>query len=289
MTIAAPGPTKNPPDADHAADSQPAAGLSDARLSDAALVTEVATMLTPPRQEPADSFVLHAPLELIARSALLPYIRPAARHEARRRLVDLADGYRSASPPVTPPPAQTFADTRAATARLIAAIDRGELDDVDAVASWLGQAASAAELRTLLAEALIPRLGAAAHAPIFLFQLPRVAPRGQISPELLRGLARELARVPDWRLHWLGERVPRTEATPEAVWDALAAVPELGRPQSDFIFPLMSRIDTEHRANEWLGAVTGEDRGSDPDMRERGRVVLRAAAWSMLVEPPDHA
>ena len=195
--------------------------------SDAALLEEVAALLTPPRREPADSFVLHAPLELIARSALLPYVRPSARGDARRRVVELGDGYRTASPPAAEPRAQSFDDPAAAAAALVRAIDEGELDDVDAAARWLGQNTSARELRGLLAPSVVPRLGAAAHAPIFLFQLPRVAPRGQITPELLRGLVRELARVPDWRLHWLDDRSAGTspDPRPEALWDALAAVP----------------------------------------------------------------
>ena len=43
---------------------------------DAALVGYVADRVREPREQPADSFVLHAPLELLARTALLPWVSP---------------------------------------------------------------------------------------------------------------------------------------------------------------------------------------------------------------------
>src|ERR1043165_2338865 len=50
----------------------PAAGSA----SDLRLVEGVADVLATPREDPADSFVLHAPLELVARTALLPFVAP---------------------------------------------------------------------------------------------------------------------------------------------------------------------------------------------------------------------
>ena len=91
-------------------------------------------------------------------------------------------------------PRRTSRRSRPAQRRLVAAIDRGELDDVDQAARWLGRAATGPELQSLLAADIVTRLAAAAHAPIFLFQLPRIAPRGEVTGELLRGLARELGR-----------------------------------------------------------------------------------------------
>ena len=53
-----------------------------ASLSDAELCEGVAGLLAVPRRAPADSFVLHAPLELLARTALLPLVHPASRERA---------------------------------------------------------------------------------------------------------------------------------------------------------------------------------------------------------------
>ena len=63
------------------------------RLSDGELVALAAAHLSLPRRDRADSFVLHAPLELLARSALLPLVEPAQREVARRRIAALVTAY----------------------------------------------------------------------------------------------------------------------------------------------------------------------------------------------------
>ena len=256
------------------------------RVSDVRLVAEVGAVLTRPRRAPADSFVLHAPLELAARAALLPWVRPDRREDARLRLVALAAGFEAFGEPVAEPSPEHFPSNEAAALQLAGAVQSGDLDAVDVAARWLGRAAKPAELRVLLADAVVPRLSAAAHAPIFLYHLPRVAPRGEISGELLRGLSRELARAPDWCLHWID--VPHAGVTTDArgVFDAIAATPSVGDGSTFFIYPLMALVDApEHPvAADVLGEVVG-----GIDIEARGRMLLRIAAWSMLEEPPTHA
>jgi hypothetical protein len=252
--------------------------------SDAELIAEVGARLAIPRADPADSFVLHAPLELTARAALLPFVRPSHRERARLRLLTLADGFEGYGRPVDPPVPSALPSPEAAASRLAAAIDRGELDDVDAAAHHLGRHATPLELQRLLAPVVIDRLSAAAHAPIFLAHLPRVAPRGELTGELLRGLARELARYPDWRLHWIEDGGPWQTAGPDELFDAVASTPRIHEPANTFIFPLMSHVDVHGIAPDLLRGVTGE-----PLDREPAKALLRAAAWSMLLEPDDHA
>ncbi len=62
---------------------------------------------------------------------------------------------------------------------------------------------------------------------------------------------------------------------------ALAAVPRLGRPGSDFIYPLMSQA--ERVAPGLLGGVL------DIDPRDAARTLSRVAAWSMLNDDPGQA
>jgi hypothetical protein len=254
-------------------------------LSDAQLVAAVADELRRPRIDPADSFVLHAPLELASRAALLPRVAPAGRAEARRRLVELASGYEAAGAPVPDPPSRDFTATPDAARRLREAIDAGDLDEVDAVARWLGRAASPTQLRRLLADTVVARLAAAAHAPIFLYQLPRISPRGELTGELLRPLARELARDPEWRLSWHDKLRPRdSSVTADEVFDAIAATPRTGLPGSGSIYPVMSQAQDSGIAADQLAGVI-----EHVDPHEAALAVTRAAASSMLQEPSDWA
>jgi len=270
------------------------ADLADAdHLSDAALASRVAGIISRPRQQPADSFVLHAPLELAARVGLLPFVRPDARPLARRRLVLLAEKYGGAEPLIAgPSPASSDLDRAAAD--LGRAIDAGDLDAVDVAAWTLGHHGSAPQLRRLLSAKIAPRLSAAAHGSIFLYQLPRVAPRGELSGELLRPLARELARHPDWTLGWIdGLSAARPERDPRAVpaasaaagddgglFAAIAATPQLGISGGTSIHPIMSQVDRPEVAGSLLS-----DAVSTAEPLAGARAITRAAAWSMLQEP----
>jgi hypothetical protein len=168
----------------------------------------------------------------------------------------------------------------AAAADLLAALEAGDLDDVDRIAGWLGDVAPAPQLRTLLAGPVATSLAAAAHASILLYLLPRVpAARGA----LLRGPARELARYPDWRLRWFEE--PEEPAPPQSLQDALLDVPHLGIPGSTFIYPLMDQAERSGTAARLLSGIATDD----VDVTLARQQLARIAAWSMLQEPPDHA
>jgi hypothetical protein len=260
------------------------------QLSDVQLVGEVGRQLAIPRAAEADSFVLHSALELLARSALMPFVDPFMRPAARDRLRRLGGGFEAFGPPVAAPRAIEFDSIAQGADALVDAIGRGELDDVDAAASWLGRRATPWELREHLADALVPSLAAAGHAPIFLYLLPRVAPRGEVTGELLRQLARELARNPDWRMSWFERRPAESSgATRDELMEALAGTPRLGDPPVAFIHPLMSRIDRDDAAGDWLGRATCGPFVDDLALDDRPLAVLRTAAWSMIAEPTRHA
>lgn len=251
-------------------------------MSDARLAAEVADVVRVPRAEPADSMVLHAPLELTARVALLLRVAPAERGAARDRVVALARDYTAFGPGVEPARTVECESLADGARRLSAAISAGDLDDVDVLSSWLGRRATPDELRTLLADAVVPRLSAAAHGAILLYLLPRVSPRGELTGELLRPLARELARFPEWRLTWFEDRAPGAPVPGDALLDAVAATPRLGLPGSDFIFPVMSQAEESGVAAALLAGPT-----TTVSLADGARALLRAAAWSMLGES-DH-
>ena len=62
-------------------------------LSDAMLIQSVAADITSHKIQVSSSFVLHAPLELLARAWLLPYVSPDKRDDARRRIAEIAARY----------------------------------------------------------------------------------------------------------------------------------------------------------------------------------------------------
>ena len=268
----------DPTDARHAYFAQGVDSWTDRRLA-----AEVAVVVAVPKEAPADSFVLHAPLELLARVGLLRAVRPDAREQARQRLVWLAASYAAAGPPVERTPPAEHLEPSEAAARLVPALAAGDLDEVDHYAEALGRRATPEELRTLLAEPVAASLAAAAHGSILLYLLPRVAPRGEVTGAVLRGPARELARMPQWRLHWFEDPDEPIAGTPLA--DALLDVPTLGVPGSTFIYPIMNQAEESGLAAKLLADVLG----ADPDPAAARRELARVAAWSMLEEPPDYA
>jgi hypothetical protein len=250
-------------------------------IPDVELIRSVAADLSVPRSDPADSFVLHAPLELLARATLLPLVTDDLREVARRRIADLGERFVASGPGLDPGPAprsDDFGSVAGAAARLEAALRAGDLDAVDEAGWWLALHADPADLRASLAGPVLTSLAAAAHAPIFLHLFPRVAAATGIPATPLRGLLRELARHPAWQVTWIDD-VPGADAVdPDELDRVLSDTTDLGRGGSDFIQPTMDRVDRTGVAAERLGPVTGAATA------EHARVLLRVAARSMLVD-----
>jgi hypothetical protein len=251
--------------------------------SEVALIAATAETLSRPRRDPADSFVLHAPLELTARTLLLAFVAPDQRDDARRRIAELAEGFEAWGPAADLPGSAeaAYASPSDAVGALTAAIERGDVDGVDTPASWIGDRMQPRDLTELIGRDVLPRLGAAGHAPIFLFHLPKVAPRGELTGRLLRPMMRELARNESARIRWIDE-CPNGDVSPDAsLTDALTSVRHRGRPEVDFIAPTMERVDDAETAALLGPAVAGSTIG------DRDLEVLRAAARSMLIEPTE--
>lgn len=251
-----------------------------AALSDAALVELAARHLAVPRRAPADSFVLHAPLELMARSGLLRYVDPAGRERARQRIAWLAAAYDAVEPlePVAPANASSVRGPS-----LTEAVDAGDLVAIDRAATALATSASATELTGALTDLVLPRLAAAGHGSIFLYQLPRLLAADPSAALMARGLLREIGRHPDWALTWMDHRDPSLAPTGDLV-DRLRHHPDVGDPGSHFIFPTMSLVERTGLAEELLASAT-----VGLSIADARRDLLRTAAWSMLQDDPTHA
>jgi hypothetical protein len=238
--------------------------------------------LSVPRAAPADSFVLHAPLELVARIGILDRLDDDDRPAALARIEELVATYEAAGAPVAPPSVGAWAGATEAAADLEAALAAGDLDAVDAAAAWLGEHVDARRARLALGATLAPSLAAAGHAPIGLHLLTKVA-NGSLPTTLLRGPLREVARHPDWRLTWFDRPAATAGDASCTLEERLRAVPHLGRPGSDFIFPLMTQAEGSGAAAAAIGPSLADD------VEAARRTLLRAAAWSMLHDDPTQA
>jgi hypothetical protein len=246
-------------------------------LSDRDLVTNVMNVLTSPPTAEADSFVLHAPLELMARAELLPSVDPSQRHEARRRIVQIASEWASRTPQVPTP-------TDRPIISLPEAIAAGDPDEADRALVDLATHQTIDQFVATAGNALLAHLGGAGHLAIFLDQLTRLqrAPHSVITSG--RALIRDLARHPDWIINWIDTASPRTSRPATTLLDVLANPPSAGDPGNNFIYPTMHVVDADGMAAELLRVPT-----QSMPIDDARRQLLRVAAMSMLQDDPTNA
>lgn len=255
--------------------------LADA--PDGVIVDRVARRIAVPREAAADSFILHAPLELMARASLLALALPRARPLVRARILTLGALFEDRGPARAEPARRSFATLDDARGALASAIGRGELDDAEVAADFLATNTSAAELARAVADVIVPHLGAAAHGSIFLDELRRVGSRSSPIARSLGGLCRELAREAGALLRWQQSREPDVVPTGDLA-QRLAATTCVGDPGSNFILPTMSFVERSGLAKRLLDPATRAI-----SVREARRALGRVAAISMLVDDPAHA
>jgi hypothetical protein len=251
------------------------------------VIASAVDALRAPRRDPADSFVLHASLELMARVGLLELVDPADRTPALARIAELEAEFVAAGDPVDEPAAVDHADVRSAAAALAHALDAGDLDAVDAHAVWLAQRVDADGWCRVAGPLVVDSVAAAGHVPIGLHLLRRLDD-GWLHPGLLRGPLRELARHPDWRITWFrtqSDAARREHGAQLDAGEALGMVPMLGRPGSDFIRPLMRQIEHDDTCIDLLRRALPSRPDADGVLAVT-RACSRAAAWSMIHD--DH-
>lgn len=266
---ATPAPTPAPPEHHHAL-------VAAARRAEAVIAV--------PKAAPADSFVLHAPLELLARVGLVPLVHPRRRAEAIAMIDRLRDEYERAGDPIETPVPVTIDeidDIATAARRLADALRAGEVDEVDRLAAALLPLLSPGDVGELLGETVATSLAAAGHSPIGCALLARVEPT--LSSSLLRGALHTIAGEPGSQISW---HLPVTgEGDPTLLHAAIAATPHLGEPGSSFIHPLMSQVQDAGVTFELLGPVLADRY----DVRAAANTLARIAAWSMVHDDPHHA
>jgi len=277
-------------------------------LSDAEAFELRARRVSVPRAGATDSFRLHAPLELLARQALLQHVDPALRPAVRDRMGTTADTFELSGEPMRSPVAVAHqpADQHqrldldldlhlhlhlglglglGLRLRLGRAIAAGDVEGADLWMAAVAPALSVDDLVGAMADEVLLRLAGAAHGSILLHLLLRVAPRSAAATQLGRGLVAELAADPDPRIEWIDRRPevsPRRPTSGDRLWAALACPESLGEPGS--IAPTMSLVDRSGLAAEVLSDST-----SGLSVRDARRTLLRTAAHSMLQDDPSRA
>jgi hypothetical protein len=251
---------------------------------DTLLIQAVAAAIAPPKAQINSSFLLHAPLELLARAWLLPHVPPHRREDARRRIAEIAARYAVEGPEIESSP-KAYPTTEAALSELSVAFQAGDADAVDSTLLFLTPRIPIERFRRTLAEPILPLLGAAGHTPVLLMLLQGTAGRFPGSTALLRSPMRALALETHRRLTWIetagasdGARIPAP-----ALFDCLAAPPRVETP-SNGIASTMLAIERDGYAARILAAATNGVTGP-----AAGRILLRVAALSMLLDDPVHA
>jgi hypothetical protein len=257
--------------------NSPASGFSDRRLAAA-----VAAAIERPKRTADSSFLTHAPLELAARLALLPMVAPAAREAVRRRIAAIAARYANEGEEADAAPAD-FPGTDEAAAALLGALQEGDPATVDQALLYLIPRLSVAALRRAVADAVIPALGAAAHAPILLAELPRLEARLAGATRLLRAPLTMIAKEPlkiAWPQRAAADPDPDGEA---ALAERLAAPPRVAC-GSVYIAPIMQAVERDHYAEDRLAAPT-----AGLSLAAAARAILRAGARSMIEDDEKEA
>lgn len=254
--------------------------------SDVALADCAGSVLAVPlaSELPAISFVLHAPLELLARLALLPYVTPRGRHMARVRIVSLAAGYASSGERLSSPVDTTVANVVDDADRLVRAVASGDLAEVDRVAPRFGACTSESAITSHLAGNVLPHLAAAGHGNIYLY-LAETSSVRSLGSKLLWPVIRELTKSP-LRAMTLTTPLPLTAPNASgAIASALANLPILGPAEVRGIAPMVERAEAEGVIAQFFNA-TGSTITSDA--HAAARQLLRGAALMMLQGPADH-
>jgi hypothetical protein len=212
-------------------------------------------------------------------------VEPAARDLARRRIAAVAVRYAREGGEIEDRPGE-YSDETAAIKSLVAAMRDGDGDGTDAAALFLIPRVSALAFRRALASEIIPMLGAAAHAPILLAELPRL--EAQISRganAMLRGPLRDLTRSPHIRLSWHDRAavLHPVRDDGEALFETLLAPPHV-HSDSVYIAPTILAVEANGYAERLLADVTcGLSIGAAQ------RMILRIGALSMLQDDPESA
>jgi hypothetical protein len=250
---------------------------------DTALIEAAIDVIARPKRAAQSSFVLHAPLELLARARLLPMIDSSARDAARRRIAEVATRYANAGEEVIALPS-VFATRDLVLPALFSALHRADSGTaLDAMEYLTSPPAllSANELRRAVIDWVVPNLGVAGHVPILLSMLPWAERSFRNATRLLCAPIYYLSASSAGRMTWFNKltnskTAPAHFDTVSALQDALRAPPRVKSPSSS-IAPTLAATQSQIASTPaFVNAC------AMIDVTNAERVLLRIAALSML-------
>lgn len=250
--------------------------------SDFDLFRAAAEVISEPSKK-FSSFLLNAPLELLARFCLLSLVAPEDRRLARIQMVATAVVYAHAGPGVNcPPPDETNLGSPVDTIEeLRAAIHASDVERSDQLFTILATYVEPRRVIESIAHASLQTLTGAAHTHLglmYLSRMPAIAPPEAL--KMARSGVRFLAAKPDLNL-----KPTNGPGRLDDLAHALATVPHLSKPASS-VQEIIQATEDAGTLDDVLGS--GVTRSLN-DWQELTRTSCRIAALSMIADSVDAA
>ncbi len=256
-----------------------------AALSDLELFRAAAHIVSQPKLE-LTSFRLHAPLEIMARYNLLPFVSTADRDLARIQLVAAASHYQAGGEGVSPPEKIRMARSNAAT-NLRRAVQEGDVERADALCLSLADAGGLQELLDSIADLTLRTLTGAAHTHIGLMLMTRMfSDAGPAALGLARAGVRSLAQAPGLNLKFVTSH--RTLKDPETELASILRAVPVAPPQGPGMVAMMQATEQAGLPDRLLGDALLSN-ADEVACEGALRTACRIAALSMLEDKPEGA
>lgn len=267
------------------------AGRNLESVTDADLYRSVAAIISKPQAKGINSFALHAPLELMARFGLLPFVDPQERRLARMQMVATAAAYESGIEAVElPKPINPFPSFSAAKQEFTRTFRSASPDGLDSVVLQISSQFGTASLVELLTPLALPTLTGASHSHIGLWLLLRhgMAASEAGDAKLLRAAVRRIAAEPNLQLSSFsgmavagGQKLTQTpEQLEHEVLEKLSNPPK-GQPGTASLRPLIQAGERTGNPDMLFGNIIRTDLTNE-QVDAAFRAVLRVCAHSML-------
>ncbi len=266
-------------------------------VSDAEIYRQAAGLISNPQRKSINSFALHAPLELLARYALLPLVDPHERQIARLQIVTSASAYEAGIDAVGEAAGiNRFPNLSTARQEFARIFDSGDVDGLDAAMLQVATQFGTSSLVHLLTPLALPTLTGASHSHIGLWLLLRHGTSGSVGDAaLLRAAVRRVAAEPQGRLSSFsgmsisgGKPLVQSAAQIEAEILTKLTNPTKGETKRRNLRGLLEAGEKTGNADRLFEDLIGRSLTNE-QIDAAFRAVLRVCAHSMLQDEPSQA